>query len=200
MIDIFEKNSLQYVKKRIVTMTIGETRRGRGTIYLEAADDVFEQLFGVRRYASRIADTRTISEMRALLKKVDYEALFEILRMSESYKRLAQLVLLKYDMEKGEVDGKDYKKTYKRAIARFIDEYGIRTNAGEMKYADLKDYALGRRDYDDDYAFDAIYDDDDDYKSFRKKSNRTFSDLMDDDDIFDDDRRDYRQNSRRDEN
>ena len=84
---------------------LGTTRRGTSMIYADAADATLEALFGVRRLASRIASARDVSEMTYILKKVDYEALFDILRYSESYAYLAKLVILKNDLDHDAFEG-----------------------------------------------------------------------------------------------
>ena len=196
MTDIFEKSSLVFAKRRVVQLMLGTTRRGTSMIYADAADATLEALFGVRRLASRIASARDVSEMTYILKKVDYEALFDILRYSESYAYLAKLVILKNDLDNDAFEGKDeksnLKKVYKKAIDRFVRKYEIRTSYGENNYQDLMRFANGADD-DYDFGFDALYDDDDDdfrYSSRRSGRRRTFSDLMELED--DDGYRDFR--------
>lgn len=179
--DIFDKLHLKFIKKRIVSLCLGESSRGyRPTMYVDAADNVLEKIFGNRRIASKIIDSRSYGDVASVLNKIDYEAFFEMLNIERSYKMLASMVLLRYKIDRGDMDGKN-KKVINKAVNRIINDFEVKTDAAELLFDDLMAYAKGGRGRDDFSSVDLFDDDDDRHRNGRRRS---YSNLFDDDEYY----------------
>lgn len=184
--EIFDKMHLRFVKKRMLAMTFGESNRGGyRPLYAEAADTVLEKIYGGRRIATKILESRSYQDVASVLNKIDYEAFFQMLRGEASYRMLAGMIMLRYRIDRGDVDSKN-KKYLNKAIARIVDDFDIRTDSAELMFDDLISYAKGHR---NGKGFDSIdLFDDDEYRPRKRKGKKhDYGNLFDDDDLYDDD-------------
>lgn len=178
-IDIYAKTTLDFVQRRVDALCTGESRRGYSYIYLDSANYVFRKLFGYDDLASAIVHCRSYREMRAIFQKIDCEAFVHILSYSNTYRILASMILLRYDIKRKEVDQRE-ERTLTDSIKRMKSDYCIRSDVAAVKYSNLKEYAgdgRGRKDR------RGLMDDFDDYPSNRKRHGSA-AELFDDDDVY----------------
>ena len=178
-IDIHAKTTLDFVQRRVDALCTGESRRGYSYIYLDSANYVFRKLFGYDDLASAVVHCRSYREMRAIFQKIDCEAFVHLLSYRNTYRILASMILLRYDLKRKEVDQRE-ERTLTDSIKRMKSEYGIRSDVAALKFSALKEYAgdgRGRKDY------RGLSDDYDDYPS-KRKHHKSASDLFDDDSVY----------------
>lgn len=183
--NIFDKMHLSFVKKRVVTLCLGESARGYRTLYADAADAILEKLYGTRRIATKILDSRSYQDVSNVLNKIDYEAFFQMLRGDSSFKMLAMLVLFKYKLDRGDIDSKN-KKVINKAIAKLVDEFEIRSDPNDIQFEELFDFVKGRGGNSRGYDYVDLFDDERPSKKRRGKHGYdNLFDLDDDDDMDD---------------
>lgn len=191
---------LTYYRKRLRSLTLND--KGKKS-FIDEADDVFEELFGLPNFVSKFLDAKTPQKCDKLLDKIDRKSFTKIIGTKEYYKIVAQLVVIRVEMtrknKKVALTDKELKKLYRKVISKLINKVEIElpTNGIDVKF--LKSFYKDGYDYDDDEFYFGGDDDDDvdefdDMKEFfssskspKKKSKKRSPWDIDNDDFDDDD-------------
>ena len=92
---VMEKNEFDFVKLRTRQLCMSTTGRRRYA-YVNSANKTFERMFGVKNLADKILDSRTYTEINDIMSTIDYDAYFDILKNSGSYRMLAGIIAMKH--------------------------------------------------------------------------------------------------------
>lgn len=191
---------LSYYRRRLRALTLND--KGKKT-FIDEADDVFSELFGINNFVSKFLDAKTPQKCNKILDRIDRKSFTKIIGTKEYYKIIAQLVVIRVEMtrknKKAAMTDKELKKLYRKVINKLISKVEIElpTNGIDVKF--LKSFYKDGYDYDDDEFYFSDDEDDvdeyDDMKEFfgssrsskKSKSKRPWDEEDDDDFDFADD-------------
>lgn len=158
-------DELSYYRRRLRSLTLND--KGKKA-YIDEADDVFSELFGINNFVSKFLEAKTPQKCNKILDRIDRKSFTKIIGTKEYYKIIAQLVVIRVEMtrknKKVAMTDKELKKLYRKVINKLISKVEIElpTNGIDVKF--LKSFYKDGYDYEDDEFY--FGDDDDDIDEF----------------------------------